>query len=30
MPVKYSELRKKLKIDIKKAEQSELAYFTHF
>lgn len=30
MPVKYSELKKKLKIDIKKPEQSELAYLTHF
>ena len=30
MAVKYSELRNRLKIDVKKPEQSELAYITHF
>jgi DNA (cytosine-5)-methyltransferase 1 len=30
MSVKYSELKKRLKIDVKKPEQSELAYLTHF
>lgn len=30
MPVKYSDLRKKYKIEIKKPEQTELAHLTHF
>ncbi|MDX5479173.1 MAG: DNA (cytosine-5-)-methyltransferase [Cyclobacteriaceae bacterium] len=30
MAVKYSELRNRLKIEVKKPEQSELAYITHF
>lgn len=30
MAVKYSELKKILKVDVKKPEQSELAYLTHY
>lgn len=30
MPTKYSELKKKLKIDFKKTEQTDLAILTHF
>lgn len=30
MPVKYSELKEKLKIEVKKPEQTELANLTHF
>lgn len=30
MAVKYSELKKRLKVDVKKPEQSELAYLTHY
>lgn len=29
-PIKYSEIKKRLKIDVKKPEQSDLAYLTHY
>jgi DNA (cytosine-5)-methyltransferase 1 len=30
MPVNYSEIKKKIKIEVKKPEQTELAHLTHF